>query len=402
MVAISLPTEFSVPIGAQPAHHRLRLHLLDLDVAILSNSAAALAMLRRMYGRFVVPAHAPGKPAHRPLAVQLLVAADGLSATHTVRIGDDSWQLPAQCPADYLYDFLLHRLLGRVRSHIVIHAGVVARHGQATVLVGESGFGKSTLALELVRRGYRFLSDEFAAIRRATGEVDPFPRCLRLRPDTLARVGAESNVAPGAAWQGKHLVDIEHLWPDCVGAPAAIQHVVLLGSDDRPTPEALQSCSQVRQHTLRIRLARLDDALLADLRQADGVSVAGVRSDVHGGWVTLRADVRADALAGVEACCRRHRVALLDVVKRSPARPGFDGLPVLAPITQSQMLLGMVRAFQATDRSLLVTAGGSVSRLVAELAGLVRGANAYALCPGDLQATADLIEELPTGEIIGP
>ena len=50
----------------------------------------------------------------------------------------------------------------RVRSHLLIHAGVVSRDGQGIILVADARHGKTTLVLELVRRGFQFLSDEMA------------------------------------------------------------------------------------------------------------------------------------------------------------------------------------------------------------------------------------------------
>lgn len=63
---------------------------------------------------------------------------------------------------------------------VFLHAGVVARHGQALLLPGDSMDGKSTLVHALVKGGATYYSDECAVLDRS-GRVHPFPRALRLR-----------------------------------------------------------------------------------------------------------------------------------------------------------------------------------------------------------------------------
>lgn len=68
--------------------------------------------------------------------------------------------------------------------HVFIHAGVVEIAGRALILPGTSFSGKTTLVAELVRRGARYYSDEFAVID-ARGRVLPFHKPLSIRdPET--------------------------------------------------------------------------------------------------------------------------------------------------------------------------------------------------------------------------
>src|SRR5262245_18578785 len=45
-------------------------------------------------------------------------------------------------------------------ARVVLHAACVARGERAVLLMGRSGAGKSSLALEAVRRGFQYFSDE--------------------------------------------------------------------------------------------------------------------------------------------------------------------------------------------------------------------------------------------------
>lgn len=65
---------------------------------------------------------------------------------------------------------------------VFVHAGVVGWRGRAVVIPGRSFSGKSTLVAELIRRGARYYSDEYAVLD-GRGRAHPYPRPLALRVD---------------------------------------------------------------------------------------------------------------------------------------------------------------------------------------------------------------------------
>lgn len=76
-------------------------------------------------------------------------------------------------------------VLLRQRGHLVLHASAVAREGQAIAFLGQSGWGKSTLAEYFYQRGYELLTDDVLALdvseARAGVAVLPGHRFIRLR-----------------------------------------------------------------------------------------------------------------------------------------------------------------------------------------------------------------------------
>ena len=73
-----------------------------------------------------------------------------------------------------LEDRIAHKLLGEWRNELLLHSSAVANTQDTILVAGRSGAGKTTLALELVCRGMRYLTDEFVAIRG--DKLQPFPR----------------------------------------------------------------------------------------------------------------------------------------------------------------------------------------------------------------------------------
>lgn len=89
-------------------------------------------------------------------------------------------------------------------AHVFLHAGVVAHHGRALLLPGESFAGKSTLTAALARAGAEYYSDDFAVLS-PDGIVHPFPEPVSLRltfgrfaqtPHTMAELGAVAGTKP--------------------------------------------------------------------------------------------------------------------------------------------------------------------------------------------------------------
>ena len=51
---------------------------------------------------------------------------------------------------------------------ITIHGGLIEVYGEGVLILGESGIGKSETAIELVKRGHRFIADDAVDIKRVS------------------------------------------------------------------------------------------------------------------------------------------------------------------------------------------------------------------------------------------
>jgi hypothetical protein len=114
----------------------------------------------------------------------------------------------------------------------VVHGAAVRRDGFAVLVLGESGKGKSTLALAALEHGWTVMSDDLVALRRHRGglEMRGVPKPLALPGDLAAEALAAS---PALAWDHRERrhVGVERLDT----GPVELTRIVVVdhGDDDR-------------------------------------------------------------------------------------------------------------------------------------------------------------------------
>lgn len=70
-------------------------------------------------------------------------------------------------------------------QYLVIHSAVLEKNGKALIFPGTPGSGKSTLCAALTGCGWRLLSDEMALVNRSTGLLQPIPRPISLKNESI-------------------------------------------------------------------------------------------------------------------------------------------------------------------------------------------------------------------------
>ncbi len=76
----------------------------------------------------------------------------------------------------------------RTMRYLLLHAAVVERGGRAVIMPAASGSGKSTLTAALIAGNWRLLSDEVAMIDFADGSVQPHPRPISLKNESIGLI----------------------------------------------------------------------------------------------------------------------------------------------------------------------------------------------------------------------
>lgn len=367
--------------------HQLKLRFFDTVVNLKSDSLDFIERFEQLYSRFVVSSTQP--LAKNALEFTVLASADNRWGYPTMLLNGEAWPLrDHRLLEEYVYSGILYGILSQIQSHFLIHAGVVSKDGQGFVIVADSFHGKTTLVLELVRRGFEFLSDETAAISRSDGLVHPFPRSLRIRSGSLELVGLSDVVTEMPTWLGKFIVDINEIRPGSMGKAVPVSNVVVLQNPDYSMNKTMQQSG--------VLVDRLDENLLTSIRQIEGVTQ--VRTELRNGYPTIWFCTTREmfALSQIEMLCRENRVLMLRTVNQVDKRPTFQSPAHLEPFPNSKAVLELLQRFQGGHKSALLGKefGGSSTRLYMELAALISRARCYRLFVGPLRETADLISGL--------
>lgn len=103
---------------------------------------------------------------------------------------------------------------GHAHHYLMLHAAVLEKNGQAVILPGDPGAGKSTLTALLALSGWRLLSDEITLIDRDDGMVVPLARPVSLKNASIDVVRAFApHAVIGEAALDTHKGTVAHLKP---------------------------------------------------------------------------------------------------------------------------------------------------------------------------------------------
>lgn len=102
----------------------------------------------------------------------------------------------------------------QAHQYLMFHAAVLERDGKALLLPAQPGSGKSTLCAALMLRGWRLLSDEFGLYRPETGLIEPLPRPIPLKNESIGVIRAfSSDAVLGPIFTKTRKGDVAHLKP---------------------------------------------------------------------------------------------------------------------------------------------------------------------------------------------
>jgi len=233
--------------------------VLGVTVSVASDVVEALHCVDITYAAF---RRAPS-PSGAAIRLQLRRLKDGLAYEVSDAEGyEQCWSEQHLALLDLL-DHLVHALLAQLQplGLYAIHAAAAVYRGQALILAGRSGFGKTTLMLGLLHRGLPFLSDELAVVEQATQRILPYHRSLHIRPGTLdliPELHVHKPLPRCALGGGNEWVlapeELDQLLPGCLGVGAPLRYVLLLDEPPRvadaptitPVPAALAGLELLR------------------------------------------------------------------------------------------------------------------------------------------------------------
>jgi hypothetical protein len=351
-----------------------RYQFFDQIVELHSDHANILSLMDRMFRRFTVTDNEG-----ETLKYEVLTDVDGRPVITTKDLFYQVEQ-PARL-SSLAYGIILRNTFARIRSHLLFHAGALSCRGKGIILAADSYCGKTTLTLALVRHGFKFLSDEVAALGLKNGELAPYPRCLVVREGTRQLFQQRDWELPA------HQIAYKTNEKTAIHLSSA-----LLGNNCQPhCLIIIQRPDEVDERTCEVTLDSLPDPLLTDLQAIVKKSVPD--DEVEGLPVFKTKQTHIHQIC--EACDRQG--VLVVNVEETPVAPNYyEKTPHLQELSKLKAALTLLPYFFGGYRSVLVQENdqGSAAGLIEPLVKILEPVKCYQLTPGKLEQTVEIINAL--------
>jgi hypothetical protein len=369
----------------EAAVYKAGFQFLGVQLALAADTPDVVEVFSALYRNFLVEPH----PA--PHISCYINKKAGTVSKPIALVNDTAYELfTDELFLSHAHMIVFQQVLDHIENHMLIHAGVVARDGRGIIISGPSTYGKSTLMLEMVSRGFKFYSDEFCPVNLTDYTISAFPRSIGLRESNpfLNRLDKRTCLLMKNIGRGtKYLVDCEDIFPDSRGSYCKAQYLILLCNKQHSTN--LQNSS-----TIDLALYHDDQTIVDEICQHTGIELTGtyIESDyvvyrfsiaLHNGMTKKFRDI----------CSRySHKIFYQERVTRDEA--DFTAAPYLQPISRSAASLELLKNIRnrSSCSKLLDKFNHKSSQLLMAIGDLLNGVECYEMTTGPLNEMADMIE----------
>ncbi len=283
------------------------------------------------------------------------------------------------------------RLIALIDNYLLIHAAVVSKEGNGYIIIAPSGFGKTTLVLELLSRGYKFLSDEFCLIRSSDFYIDAFPRRLGVKASSPFHNLINKEKAVYLEFEGKYFIEWTDITPEGYCSQCKPKNLILLVDSIKDRADKTSSGCY-----FDLMLLNQNQSLLDMVSQYPDVEIA--HETLTHGYITYR--FRAHAIKPLmtfyQDIWRRFENDILGVPAIEDKNPDFTKPPEIKKMLKSDAMFEILTHVinRAPDTKYLKRFDGKVSALLSTVGNFIKDINCYVMKPGNLSDMGDMIDRL--------
>ncbi len=365
------------------AVHNCCFSFLNIGLMLFSDSKARLETFKLLYQNFTVRALSGD------YITCYLLTRTSFCDCPCVIVDTVVYPLTDECDVVSSSEMIIFRkIIDCIDSHLLLHAGVVSRDGRGYIICAPSGFGKTTMVMELVSRGYKFLSDEYCPIGIGDCNISPFPRRVGLKDNSPFLRLTDVDRSVFMEHENKYFADCNEVFPGSLGKECMPGYLIMLSADSfNPV--------LTDENIIVMGVFNENKSLMAELENID---VKVIDKSVKGFYLACRLDIpKQGALTGkFNKLWKKYKRDIFYVAAIPEKQPGFTRIPFVEPLAKSRASLEILACLinRSPAGKLLMRYDGKSISMFLEAGKLVKNIECYKMTPGNLGAMVDLIDKL--------
>jgi hypothetical protein len=369
------------------AVHSAHFRFLNVSLTFSSDSIEAVDIFSAMYQNFMASAQPVSD-----IMCYIIKDTDTGSKPAAVVNGRAYELFEDELFISHAHMIVFQHVLDTIDDHLLIHAGVVAKEGRGIIISGPSTYGKTTMMLELVSRGFKFYSDEFCAVNLSDSTITAFPRSIGLRESNpfLNRTDKSKCLLLKNIGRGKkYLVNCDNLFPNSRGSICKAHYLILL--KNKQTTENMNN-----KTTIDLALYNDNQTLADEICSHDGIDHVGTYMESD--YVVYRFSIplQTGLTKAFRDICNRYTDQIFYQERVTQEDPDFISEPFLKPIAKSAASLEILKNLRnrSIHSKLLNKFNHKSSQLLLTIGDFLNGVECYEMTTGPLNKMAAMIESL--------
>ena len=366
------------------AIHKQTFSFFNYTVAIATDSKTMLSVFEEMYAQFVTPDN--GRAGLDCCIIQGTPNKNNSSVT----INNELFSITDTNSLFFYAELLIFRALYKyIDEYFILHAGVISRDGKGFIVTGPSSFGKTTLVMELVSRGYKFLSDEYCSIRLKDFFVEPFPRSLGVKKGSPFYSALDRTKCFYHKNEKKLSIGCDKIYPDCIGQSCKPACLIILTN-------SLNNREAADKQIFALSLLKDDRNLIDKICKNKSIQLLDKSLDDNFFFYRFSLAPESSVAKTIQDLCIGHEDNILSQSVIVDDRPDFNSTPTVKAMSKFTASLEVLKNLlnRSPEGNLYKRFKKQNAFMLNTMVGFINNLDCYELQPGTLKETADVIDRL--------